>query len=62
MKIASGTLNFEVYFWIAYVHYHEKRLPEALDAAKEAWKLSKQQPGGPGPRRPSPRYDSVQCE
>ena len=26
--------------WIAYVHYHEKRLPEALEAAEEAWKLS----------------------
>ena len=24
----------------ALVHYHEKRLPEALDAAEEAWKLS----------------------
>ena len=22
------------------MYYHEKRLPEALDAAKEAWKLS----------------------
>ena len=40
MECASGTLNGEVYFWIAYVHYHEKRLPEALDAAEEAWKLS----------------------
>ena len=38
--IASGTLAYQVYFQIAYVHYHEKRLPEALEAAKEAWKLS----------------------
>ena len=30
----------DVYFWIAHVHYREKRLPEALDAAKEAWKLT----------------------
>ena len=42
MKIASGTLNFEVYFWIAHVYHHEKRLPEALDAAEEAWKISEQ--------------------
>ena len=32
--------NTEVYLWIAYVHYDEKKLPEALDAAKEAWKIS----------------------
>ena len=32
--------DFDVYFWIAYVHYRETRLPEALDAAMEAWKLS----------------------
>ena len=38
--MAIGTLKSDVYFWIAQVHYHEKRLPEALDAAKEAWKLS----------------------
>ena len=30
----------EVYYSIAFVHYREKRLPEALDAAEEAWKLS----------------------
>ena len=29
-----------IYSCIAEVHYHEKRLPEALDAAEEAWKLS----------------------
>ena len=38
--MGSGTLNSEVYFWIAVAHYHEKRHPEALDAAEEAWKLS----------------------
>ena len=40
MRIASGTLSSNIYFCIAVVHYHEKRLPEALDAAQEAWKLS----------------------
>ena len=40
MAIASDTLSSSIYFWIAYVYYHEKRLPEALDSAKEAWKLS----------------------
>jgi len=30
----------DIYNSIALVHYHENRLPEALDAAKEAWKLS----------------------
>ena len=38
--MASGTLTSDIYFWIAYVHYCGKRLPEALDAAEEAWKLS----------------------
>ena len=38
--MGSGTLRYDVYSWIAYVHYREKRLPEALDAAEEAWKLS----------------------
>ena len=38
MKIANDTL-VDVYYLIAIVHYHEKRLPEALDAAEEAWKL-----------------------
>ena len=33
-------IGSEVYFWIAYVLHHENRLPEALDAAKEAWTLS----------------------
>ena len=33
-------MNSSIYCWIAQVHYHEKRLPEALDAAEEAWKLS----------------------
>ena len=36
MGIASDTLSSNVY----YIHYSENRLPEALDAAKEAWKLS----------------------
>ena len=35
-----NTLSCDVDFWIASVHYHENRLPEAVDAAKEAWKLS----------------------
>ena len=35
-----GTLNSDIYFWIGFVHYNEKRLPEALDAVEEAWKLS----------------------
>ena len=40
MGIASRRLNANIYYWIAIVHYHENRLPEALDSAKEAWKLS----------------------
>ena len=40
MGIDSGTLSPSIYFYIAIVHYHENRLPEALDAAEEAWKLS----------------------
>ena len=40
MQIANGILRFDVFYLIAFVHYHEKRLPEALDAAEEAWKLS----------------------
>ena len=35
-----GIAGSDVYYWIAIVHYHVKRLPEALDAAEEAWKLS----------------------
>ena len=35
-----GSPIYDVYFWIASLHYNEKRLPEALDAAEEAWKLS----------------------
>ena len=38
--IASGTLRYDVYYLIALVHYREKRILEALDAAKEAWKLA----------------------
>ena len=40
MGISSGILSSNIDFWIAHVHYHEERLPEALDAAEEAWKLS----------------------
>ena len=40
MKIANGNLSCNIYFSIATVHYHEKRLLEALDAAEEAWKFS----------------------
>ena len=39
MKI-SRSLSTGIYYWIALVHYHEKRLPEALDVAEETWKLS----------------------
>ena len=38
--MVSGTLASQVHFWIASVHYEEKRLLEAVDAA-EAWNLSK---------------------
>ena len=31
-----GITSSEVYFWIAIVHYNEKRVLEALDAAEEA--------------------------
>ena len=40
MAIANCTLSSSIYCPIAYVYYHEKTLPEALDAAEEAWKLS----------------------
>ena len=40
MGTLGGGSGCGVYFWIAFVHYKENRLPEALDAAKEAWKLS----------------------
>ena len=39
-QMGTGALRSEVFHWVAYVHYHEKRIPEALDAAEEAWKLS----------------------
>ena len=38
-QMGIGALSSSICFWIAYVHYNEKRLPEALDAAEEAWKL-----------------------
>ena len=40
MRIANGILRPDVYYSIAAVQHYEKRLPEALDAAEEAWKLS----------------------
>ena len=39
MGITNCTVS-SVYHAIALVHYNEKRLPEALDAAEKAWKLS----------------------
>ena len=45
-KLIMGS-NFEVNLWIAHVYYHDKRLPEALDAAKEAWKLSESYTNNP---------------
>ena len=42
MRISSRSLSSNIYSWIADVHYWEKRLPEALDAAEEAWKISEQ--------------------
>ena len=39
-QIGDVNLSSSIYYWIALVHYYEKRLPEALDAAEEAWKLS----------------------
>ena len=44
-QMGIGTLSAEVYHWSAYVLYHENRLPEALDAAEEAWKLSEPRNG-----------------
>ena len=39
-QMGISDLRYSVYFRIALVHYKEKRLPEALDAAEEAWKIS----------------------
>ena len=39
-EMGISSLRYDVYLWIAYAHNYEKRLPEALDAAEEAWKLS----------------------
>ena len=37
--MAMGSIYLtDACYWIAIVHYHENRLPEALGAAKEAWK------------------------
>ena len=33
-------MNSDIYYSIMIVHYHDNRFPEALDAAKEVWKLS----------------------
>jgi tetratricopeptide (TPR) repeat protein len=38
--MGSGSYLSEIYNSIAVLHYYENRLPEALDAAKEAWKFS----------------------
>ena len=40
MRISNGSLSSTIYFNIALVLYREKRLPDALDAAEEGWKLS----------------------
>ena len=40
MAISNVVLSSTIYYWIANVHYNEKRLTEALDAAEESWKLS----------------------
>ena len=37
LKAMGCFLLTEVCFWIAHVHYGDNRLPEALDAVKEAW-------------------------
>ena len=37
-QMGISSLRYQVYFRIALMHYNEKRLPEALDAAEEAWK------------------------
>ena len=37
LKGRGGGHLIVVCFWIAYVHYDENRIPEALDAVKEAW-------------------------
>ena len=38
-QIGDVDLSSGIYYYIADLHYREKRLPEALDAAEEAWKL-----------------------
>ena len=40
IKMGIGASTYGVDFYIASLHYKEKRLPEALDAAEEAWKNS----------------------
>ena len=39
-QMGIDALSSSIYYCIADVHHQEKRLPEALDAAEEAWKLS----------------------
>ena len=41
-QMRFSDLRYSVYYRIAEVHYNGKRLPEALDAAEEAWKFSEQ--------------------
>ena len=38
-RMGIGSLRSNIYYVIAQVHYHEKRLSEALDAAEEGWKV-----------------------
>ena len=38
--MGNRALSSSIYYWIAIVHHQEKRLPEALDTAEVAWKLS----------------------
>ena len=45
--MATGALSSYIYHSIALLHYHEKRLQEALDAAKEAWNLCEQDTNKP---------------
>ena len=40
MDTGASALSSDIHYSIVLVHHHDNRLPEALDAAKEAWKLS----------------------
>ena len=41
LKVTGNILISQVFYSIALVQYHENRLPEALDAVKEAWEHAK---------------------